>query len=132
MKITRRQMRAWLAPMRACLREIRNTGEADEIRGYAVTRLHHEDSYARIDYCIAGFRGLLARLLPDMDASPLLRIEKKLANGVPLTVAELDAALRLLTECEDALVGYDKAALIAAVQTEQIAIEIDQAGLKAA
>ena len=40
-RITRRQARSWLAPMRDCFAQMK-TGEVDAaIRGYAVTRLHH-------------------------------------------------------------------------------------------
>lgn len=131
MKVTRRQVQAWLAPMRACFRQMRE-GEVDSIRGYAVTRLHHADDYARIDFCIAGFRGLLARLVPDLDIGPLLSVERKLANGVPLTIPEVDAAFRLLRECEGHLVGLPRHVLIGAVQTEQIVIEMESLGIKEA
>jgi hypothetical protein len=94
-KITRRQARAWLLPMRKCLRQIRATGEADSIRGYAVTRLHASDDYARIDYCAAGFRALMERICPHIDTAPLLRIEQRLAAGVPLEVEHVDASLRM-------------------------------------
>ena len=131
MKVTRRQVQAWLAPMRNCFRQMRE-GEVDSIRGYAVTRLHHADDYARIDFCIAGFRGLLARLVPTLDIGPLLSIERKLANGVPLTIPEIDAAFRLLRVCEGHLVGLPRETLIGAVQTEQIAIEMESLGIKEA
>ena len=41
-KITRRQARAWLAPMRAALRAMR-AGEVDAVRGYPVTRMNLRD-----------------------------------------------------------------------------------------
>ena len=131
-KVTRRQVQSWLAPMRECFRRIRVDGEVDSIRGYAVTRLHHNDDYARIDHCIAGFRGLLSRLAPGLDVGPLLLVERKLANGVPLTVPEIDTAFRLIRECEGALVGLPRSALLGAVQTEQIAIELESLGIKEA
>lgn len=131
-RITRRQVQAWLSPMRSCFRGIRQSGEAETIRGYAVTRLHHADEYARVDFCVAGFRGLLARVLPFLDVSPLLTIERKLANGVPLTVAELDGAFGLLRRCESLLVGMPKETIINAVQVEQIAIELESLGIKEA
>lgn len=123
-KITRRQVDAWLSPMRRSLLEMR-TGYADSIRGYAVTRLHRQDDYARVDFCIAGFRGLLSRMLPDIDAGPLLKLENKLANGVPLTVEEIDAALRMLKSMEKPLMGKTVDEVTSAVRTEQIQIELD-------
>ena len=123
-RVTRRQIRSWLAPMRACFAEIK-AGEVDSIKGYAVTRLNHNDEYARIDHCIAGFRALLARLCPEIMSGQLERIEKKLANGVPLTVAEIDDALALLRRCEDALIRHSVDAIKSAVLTEQCVIEMD-------
>jgi hypothetical protein len=130
-RLTRKQARAWLAPIRACFGQIKS-GEVDAVRGYAVTRLHASDDYARIDFCIAGFRGLLARLVPTLDIGPLLSVERKLANGVPLTIQEIDAAFRLLRECEGHLVGLPRQVLIGAVQTEQIVIEMESLGIKEA
>ncbi len=123
-RVTRRQIRSWLAPMRACFAEIK-AGEVDSIKGYAVTRLDHNDEYARIDYCIAGFRALLARLCPEIMSGQLERIEKKLANGVPLTMPEIDEALALLRRCEDALIRHSVDAIKSAVLTEQCVIEMD-------
>lgn len=124
-RITRRQVRAWLAPMRRCFAEMK-TGEVDAIRGYAVTRLNSADDYARIDFCCAGFRGLLARLCPSMDVTPIERIERKLAAGVMLSQAEIDEVLALLNRCEDELLGHSIQAVKSAVLDEQIAIEFDQ------
>jgi hypothetical protein len=124
-KITRRQVDAWLAPMRRALIGMRESGCCDSIRGYAVTRLHHADDYARVDFCLAGFRGLLERLFPGLDSAPLLRVESRLANGVPLTVAEIDAALSLLKSLEKPLMGKTADEVTSAVRTEQIQIELD-------
>lgn len=130
-KITRRQVQAWLAPMRACFAQMRQ-GEVDAIRGYAVTRLHHKDDYARIDYCIAGFRCLIDRLCPEINTAPLLIIEKKLANGLPLTIKEIDLALTQLKHCENAMLRHPVQSVKDAVMTEQISIELEQHGLIAA
>ncbi len=125
-KITRSQARAWLAPMRACFRQMKYTGVADTIRGYAVTRLHSDDDYARVDYCCAGFRALMERLCPHIDTAPLLRIERRLAAGTPLTVEQLDAAFRMLRVVENNLIQHSVAAVKDAVLVEQILIEMDE------
>lgn len=127
-RLTRRQAKSWLAPMRACFAQMK-TGEVDAIRGYAVTRLHDKDDYARIDFCIAGFRALVNRLCPEIDASPLERVEKKLAAGTPLTVQEVDAALTLFNKSESALLRHSVEAIKSAVVVEQIAIELDALGI---
>lgn len=131
-KITRRQARSWLAPMRSAFQHIRDTGCCESIKGYAVTRLHARDDYARLDYCCAGFRALLERLLPQIDSAPLTRIEKKLAAGTPLTVAEIDDAMRMFSTCETALLRFTRAEVVDAVVTEQIAIELDANELREA
>lgn len=130
-RVTRRQMRAWLEPMRRCFAEIK-AGEVDSIRGYAVTRLDHKDEYARIDHCIAGFRALIARLCPTINCAPIERVEKKLAAGTPLTVAEIDEALSFLHDCEDALIKHTVAAVKDAVLVEQISIELDELNMRKA
>ena len=124
-RVTRRQMRSWLAPIRRCFADMK-AGEVDAIRGYAVTRLDHTDEYARIDYCIAGFRALINRLCPQIRTAALERVEKRLAAGAPLTVAEIDAALAFLRTCEDALIKRTTEDVKSAVLTEQIAIELDE------
>lgn len=124
-RITRRQARAWLYPMRSCLRQIRATGESDTIRGYAVTRLHASDDYARVDYCIAGFRGLTDRLCQHIDSAPLLRMEKLFAAGAPLTIDLIDDALRMLRMVEDELIKHTVYAVQDAVLVEQIMIELE-------
>lgn len=130
-RVTRREIRAWLAPMRRCFAEMRQ-GEVDSIRGYPVTRLRHTDGYARIDYCCAGFRALLDRLLPEIKTAPLHLVERRLTAGTPLTVAQIDAALALLRECEDALMQFSRAEIKAAVLAEQVAIELDALGIREA
>ena len=125
-RITRRQARAWLLPMRKCLRQIRATGEADSIRGYAVTRLHASDDYARIDYCAAGFRALMERICPHIDTAPLLRIEQRRAAGVPLEVEHVDASLRMLVAVENDLIRHTVAEVKDAVLIEQCLIELDE------
>ena len=124
-RITRRQTRAWLYPMRSCLRQIRATGESDTIREYAVTRLHASDDYARVDYCIAGFRGLTDRLCQHIDSAPLLRLEKRFAAGAPMTVDLIDDALRMLRMVEDELIKHTVYAVQDAVLVEQIMIELE-------
>lgn len=129
--LTRKQVRAWLLPVRQAITTMRS-GEIESIRGYPVTRLHFKDAWERIDWCCAGFRCLINRVLPSINTAPLLRVENKLANGVPLTVGELDAVLALLNLCEDALLTFKVEELQDAVLSEQIKFEIENLGLKEA
>lgn len=130
-RITRRQARAWLSPMRRSFHAMR-AGEIDAIRGYPVTRLHERDDYVRIDYAIAGFRGLIERLRIPVDLDPLAAIEKRLAAGVLLEVRAIDEALAMLHTVEDELIRFSKAEVKHAVLTEQVAIELEAHGLKEA
>ena len=127
-KFTRKEARAWLTPIRRCFGQMVE-GEVDSIRGYAVTRLHDNDSFERTDWCIHGFVGLLNRLLPDLDTAPMQNIQRKLANGVMLTVPEIEAGYIVLKKTEDALVGLPRQTIKDAVLVEQIQIEIDQQGI---
>lgn len=127
-KMTRRHARAWLAPMRRVINEIRQAGEALTHRGYPVTVMP-DGTLARVNYCCAGFRALIARLCPDIDTAPILRIERHLANGLLLTVADLDACLRVFRKAEDALVGLTVADVVSATTTEQIIVEAESLGL---
>ena len=115
--------------MRRTFSEMKS-GEVPSIEDYAVTRIDNKDEYARIDYCIAGFRSLIARLCPSIDCAALERIEKKLAARTPLTVSELNEALSLLIRCENALIKMTVEELKSAVLTEKIIFALD--GLKAA
>lgn len=128
---TRAQARQWLKPIRDSFAQMR-TGEVDAIRGYAVTRLHAGDDYARIDFCINGFLGLMDRLIPDLGTAPLHGVSKKLENGIPLVAEELDACAAILNECEDRLIKITRQELIDASLTEQVKIEVERLGLQEA
>lgn len=127
-KITRRQIDAWFHPMRKCFAQMRQ-GEVDSIKGYAVTRLHSADDYVRTDYCIEGWLCCLKRVLPGLDTAPMQKLQKKIANGTPITIQEIDAAMRVLRAAEKPLLRTPWQAIKDAVMTEQIQIEIDAMGL---
>ena len=131
-RITRRQAQSWLAPMRRTFREMQQTGHTDAVQGYAVTRLHSGDDYARVDFCIAGFRALMARLWPDLDCAPLHKLEKRFAAGVMIERDDLVAAFRLLNDVEKRLMKKTVREVKAAVLAEQIVIEMEALGLKEA
>ena len=104
---TRKQVQAWLAPIRKALSEIR-TGECDAYRGYAITRIHHADNdFARVDHAINGFVALMDRLLKDIDTS-------------------------CLKEAERHLLTFKRCELIDAANTEMINIELERLGMKEA
>jgi hypothetical protein len=110
--------------MRKCFQGMRS-GYADSARGYAVTRLHEQDDYVRTDYCIAGFRALIARLFPDLSTLHMERVQKRLSAGVLVSPTDLDGCLRECREAEDRLITVTVADLKSAVLTEQINIELE-------
>lgn len=127
-RITRKHVDGWLLPIRSALKEIRR-GEVDSIDGAAVTRLDSQDTYARIDHCLAGFTGMLRRVLPSFELTPLDVLQNKLSADEPLTVGEIDAAFATLNAVVKPLISSPWDSVKAAIQTEQIAIEFEQMGL---
>ena len=122
-RMTRRQVDGWFLPIRRALNEML-TGEVDSIRGYAVTRLHHGDEYERVDYCIAGFVGVLSRIFPDLDLSPMTKLQRLLASGTPIHAADVHKALALLKSPETPLIKEDWHRVKSCLTTEMIAIEL--------
>lgn len=124
-RMTRRQVDGWFLPIRAALNEMLS-GEVDSIRGYAVTRLHNGDEYERVDYCLAGFVGVLSRIFPDLDLSPMTKLQRLLAAGTPIHAEDVHKALALLKSLETPLIKHDWHAIKAALTTEMISIELDE------
>ena len=128
--MTRSEVRQWFDPIRKCLRQMRE-GYADSINGYVVTQLGWGDDYAKVDECIRGWREACARMVPDSDMLPLIRLEKKLSNGVMLTHKEIDDGLALLNQFESKLIRVPRERIRDAVNTQLIAIEFEQMGIAA-
>ena len=129
---TRKQVQAWLAPIRKALSEIR-TGEVDAYRGYAITRIHHADNdFARVDHAINGFVALMDRLLKDIDAICMKKVSAKLGAGILLELQEVEACIALLKTVEDKLMSFTRAQLVDAANIEMINIELERLGIKEA
>ena len=123
-RVTRRQARTWLAPMRRCFAEMR-TGFTTAIDGYPVTLLHDCDDWARVDFCIAGFVGMIGRLSPDLGTTAMQRLQRQIEAGKLETVQEIDSALSEIRRAEDVIVGMPVKDLASVVTTELIAIEFE-------
>ena len=128
---TRAQAKAWLKPIRDSFAQMRS-GYVDAIQGYAVTRLHNDDEYVRIDFCINGFAAIIERLMPDLSAEVMHQVSQKLANKMPLTEDEIDSCSALLNACEDRLIKLPRKTLLDASMAEQVAIEFERLGLQEA
>ena len=123
-RVTRRQACTWLAPMRRCFAEMRS-GFTTAADGYPVTRLHDGDGWARVDYCIAGFVGMIGRLAPCLGTSGMQLIQHKIESDELVTTQEIDAALSEIRRAEDVIVGMPVKELASIVTTELIAIEME-------
>ena len=129
-RMTRRQVDGWFLPIRRALNEML-TGEVDSIRGYAVTRLHNGDEYERVDFCIAGFVGVLSRIFPELDLSPMTKLQRLLASGTPIYAADVHKALALLKSLETPLIKEDWHRIKACLTTEMLSIELSELGMAA-
>ena len=129
---TRKQVQAWIAPIRKAFSEIR-TGEVDSYRGYAITRIHHADNdFARVDHAINGFVALMDRLLTDIDTGCMKKVSAKLGAGILLELAEVETCVELLNTVEDRLMRFTREQLLDAANTEMINIELERHGIKEA
>ena len=128
--MTRRQVTGWLLPIRSALNEMLS-GEVDSIRGYAVTRLHNGDEYERVDWCMAGFVGVLSRIFPDLDLSPMTKLQRLLAAGTPIHAEDVHKALALLKSLETPLIKEDWHRIKACLTTEMLSIEFSELGIAA-
>lgn len=129
-RMTRRQVDGWFLPIRRALNEMLS-GEVDSIRGYAVTRLHNGDEYERVDWCMAGFVGVLSRIFPALDLSPMTRLQKRLAAGAPVTEADIHAALAFLKSLETPMIKQDWHHIKSCLTTEMLSIELNELGMAA-
>ena len=127
-RMTMRQVEGWLFPIRNCLNEMKS-GEIDAIDGLPVTRLSDDESFARVDHCIAGFVGAISRILPSYDVSPLKTLQEKLASDTPLFVSDVDSALGCLKNVGKPLIRVPWDAIKDALTTEMVAIELDRIGV---
>lgn len=126
-RMTRRQARKWLQPMRACFRYMLRTGDAYCIDGRPVwpAVVNGATRWERVDFCIAGFMGLINRLFPTLDTYPLWNLRARLDVQLPLTVQSIAAGLSVLNLVEDGLVRLTVAEVQSARVTEEIKIELD-------
>ncbi len=86
-----------------------------------------DGSATRVDYCIAGFVGLIDRICPTINTEPLTAVMDTLAARQPITIGALDAALRTLSRVEDAMILLSVDDVQSARLTEEIQIELDAA-----
>ena len=110
--------------------ELRND-EAIAYRGYVVFE-DWKGELSRTDQALAGWVDCWERFNSGLDLTPQSRLSKKLANGIALTIAEIDEALALLNRQEKALAKMPRDFVRDQTNTELINIELELLGLKEA
>lgn len=107
------------------------SGEATTYRGYVVFE-DWRGQLSRTDEALLGWIECWKRLDTGLDLGPHDRLRKKLSADTPLTIAEIDAALALLRKQEKLLATLPRDFINDKTNTELIAIELEQLGIKEA
>ena len=123
MKLTRRKIRAWLAPIRACLLALK--GDSIEcIDGFPVLYFRETKQHERIDRCLRGTGELIAQLVPTIDIDPVIKVADSLSAAGTFAPHDLDAALRAIRSAEDELTGTERSLLRQTQIREEIRLEL--------
>ncbi len=123
-----RDAKVWrtFGPLYKLVRDLRE-GDVDAIKGEPVLVAWGE--YMSIAHTLTGFSGCFKRIAPEADLSIFDKLAKRLHNGAPITeddVNQLEQALQLIEKIYRAT---PLSQLKQAILTEQIAIELDAAGI---
>lgn len=129
-RISRREAEQICSKIRAGFMELRS-GYATTYRGYVVFE-DWRGQLSRTDEALLGWIECWKRFDTGLDLSPHDRLCKKLSADTPLTIAEIDAALALLRKQEKLLATLPRDFINDKTNTELIAIELEQLGLKEA
>lgn len=119
-KMTRRQAKAWLLPIRQKINEMRS-GYVESYRGYAITPAVN-GVCVRLDHFIEGFTNLIELVTPCVDIGPVRTIQKRLTANTPFTLEDIDAAIRSLNQCENELVKTPIKKVMDAMNTAEIRV----------
>ena len=128
---SRAKAKAWLEPIRSALTEIKGGEVECDEDGVPVPRIRWAgEEPARIEYCLNGFVGMIGRVCPEADISPMRILADKLGDDVPLTGEEVDACFVLLNRVEDALLTFTVEQLKDFAAIEQTRIAFDLLGIE--
>lgn len=129
-RISRREAEQICSKIRAGFMELRS-GFATTYLGYVVFE-DWRGQLSRTDEALLGWVECWKRFDTGLDLTPHDRLRKKLSADVPLTIAEIDEALSLLRKQEKALATLPRDFIQDKTNTELIAIELEQLGIKEA
>lgn len=126
---TRRQREAKVArtfgPLYHLVADLR-ADAVDSIRGEPV--IVAWGHYMSAANTLTGFAGCFARIDKSADLTICARLANKLHYSTPITEAEVDALESSLRQLEAIYRRTPMSALVEAIRTEQIAIELDEMG----
>ena len=127
-RISRRESAQICSKIRAGFMELRS-GYATTYRGYVVFK-DWQGKLSRTDEALLGWVECWKRFDTGLDLTPHDRLRRKLSAGTPLTIAEIDDALSLLRKQENILATLPRDFIQDKTNTELIAIEMEQLGIK--
>ena len=116
-------------PVRDALNALR--GEVMVHRGYPVM-LDWQGQYSRIDIVLVGWADCWDALFGALDNSPVRRLAKKLEAGMMIEESELEEVERLIDVQQGKFVGMDVKGVGSKMRTQEIAIHMDELGLREA
>lgn len=129
-RISRREAEQICSKIRAGFMALRS-GYVDAIRGYPVFT-DWQGKLSRVDEALMGWVDCWSRFESGLDLGPHDRLRKKLSSGTPLTIAEIDDSLALLNRQQKALTMLPRDFIQDKTNTELVAIELDQLGIRKA
>lgn len=128
--LERARVRSFMEPITSAFNQIvQGSVDVDE-NDIPITRLPHNDNWEALDACIEGFCAAMARLMPDVDLTPLRYVASDLRRGKLMSVKKAQTARRVLTEIEDRMTKCTWNQVASAVDTTRIEIEMERLGLK--
>ena len=114
-------------PIRETFAQLRR-GEIEAIKGYPVFS-DWQGEWSRIDQALLGWVSCWQRLAPALDQSALRKLHLSLEHGIPLTIAQIDAAERVLDQQQAIFLRTPVEKIMSITKTELLAIEFEAAGL---
>ena len=105
--------------------------EVMTINGYPAF-VDHKGELSRIDLALAGWIDCWKRIDPSMDTAPLAKLAKKLEYGSPIFEEEIEACAACINKQISRFLTLPTERIIHHAMTEQIAIQLEQMGIKEA
>lgn len=116
-------------PIIAGINSLRN--EVPTVNGYPAF-IDHTGKWSRIDHALVGWIDCWKRMDPSFDCAPLAKLAKKLEYGTPIFEEEIEACAACINKQISRFLTLPTERIIHHAMTEQIAIQLQQMGIKGA